>query len=113
LDAVLAAWTAQFDANSLAEMLQNAGVAAHASWTTPELATDPHLRLRGAIADVAEPDGTMRAAVGVPMRMAKHPDIGISRGTPLLGQDEDAIYGELLGMGADERRALVDQEVIF
>ena len=113
LDEVVGAWSATLPADGAAELLQAAGIAAHASWTTPEIAEDQHLRARRAIVDVAEPGGKIRAAVGVPMRLSKGEDIGIHRGTPQLGEHEDYVYGELLGMTGAERRALEDAEVIF
>ena len=112
-DAAIAAWTSVRDANAAAAALQAAGIAAHASWTTPEIAADPHLRERRAIVDVTEPDGTRRAAVGVPMRLSKGTEIGIHRGTPKLGEDEDQIYGELLGLSRSQRMALEAAEVIY
>ncbi len=112
-DAVIAAWTRTRDANAAAAELQEAGVAAHASWTTPEIAADPHLRERRAIVIVQDPEGKERAAVGVPMRLSKGAEIGIHRGTPKLGEHEEYIYGELLGMGSAERKALEDSEVIY
>ncbi|HYP63862.1 MAG TPA: CoA transferase [Acidocella sp.] len=112
-DAAIADWTRTRDANAAAAALQAAGIAAHASWTTPEIAADPHLRERHAIVIVQEPDGKAREAVGVPMRLSKGPEIGIHCGTPKLGEHEDYIYGELLGMNAAERRALEEAEVIY
>ena len=109
----ISAWTSTRDANAASAELQAAGVAAHASWTTPEIAADPHLRERRAIIDVAEPDGTIRAAVGVPMRLSKGADIGIDRGTPLLGEHEDYVYGEVLGLGRAARAELEEAEVIY
>jgi hypothetical protein len=47
------------------------------------------------------------------MRLSKGPAIGIQRGTPQLGEHEDYVYGELLGMGRAERQTLADAEVIF
>lgn len=112
-DAAISAWTAQRDANAAAAELHAAGVAAHASWTTPEIAADPHLRARGTITEVAEPDGKLRAAVAVPMRLSKGAEVGIHRGTPELGQDEDHVYGDLLGLSRAERSALEEAEVIY
>jgi crotonobetainyl-CoA:carnitine CoA-transferase CaiB-like acyl-CoA transferase len=109
----IAGWALGMDANEAAAELQAAGIAAHASWTTPEVAADPHLRQRGAIVTVSEPGGAERAAVGVPMRLFKSPEVGIDRGTPQLGEHEDYVYGELLGMAKAERQALEDAEVIF
>ena len=113
IDAALSTWTRSRDANEAASLLQAHGIAAHASWTTPEIAADEHLRHRGAIVEVAEPDGKRRAAVGVPMRLSKGADIGIHSGTPKLGEHEDLVYGELLGMSRAERQALEDAEVIY
>lgn len=113
LDARVSAWSATVEANEAAERLQAAGIAAHASWTTPEIAADPHLRTRCAIVDVTEPDGKVRAAVGVPMRLSKGAAIGIHSGTPKLGEHEDYVYGDLLKLSGEERRALEDDEVIY
>lgn len=113
LEPIVSAWTATLPAEAAAQRLQDAGVAAHASWTTPEIAADPHLRERGAICEVAEPDGKRRAAVGAPMRLSKGAEIGIHRGTPQLGEDEDYVYGELLGMTRAQRDALEQAEVIY
>ena len=62
---------------------------------------------------MTEPDGKQRAAVGVPMRLSKGAEIGIHRGTPRLGEDEDYVFGELLGISRTERQALEEAEVIY
>ncbi len=113
LDTIVATWTRTVAADDAAEMLQAAGIPAHASWTSRDIADDPHLRERHAIVGVREPDGKERAAVGVPMRLSKGPEIGIDRGTPKLGEHEDYVYGELLGMSSAERATLQDEGVIY
>ena len=113
LDPIVAAWTATIPAQDAAERLQAAGIAAHASWTTAEIAADPHLWERRSIVTVAEPDGKERAAVAVPMRLSKCEQIGIHRGTPKLGEHEDYVYGELLGMSRAERQSLEADEIIY
>jgi len=112
LDAAVAAWTATLPPEEAVSRLQAAGVPAHASWSTEEIVADPHLRERRAIVEVAEPDGRKRAAIGAPVRMSGTPDIGIVRGTPALGEHEDYVYGELLGLTRAQRQALQDEEVI-
>ncbi|WP_159983603.1 MULTISPECIES: CaiB/BaiF CoA-transferase family protein [unclassified Novosphingobium] len=112
LDALVTQWSCGLEADESAALLQQAGIGAHASWTTPEIAADAHLRSRGAIVEVAEPDGKLRAAVGVPMRLSKGAEIGIDKGTPALGEHEDYVYGELLGLGREERRSLEEAQVI-
>jgi crotonobetainyl-CoA:carnitine CoA-transferase CaiB-like acyl-CoA transferase len=112
LDAIVSAWTKVQDANAAAQALQAAGVPAHASWTAGEIVEDPHLRQRHAIVEVAEPDGKARAAVGAPVRLSKCDGIGIDRGTPKLGEHEEYVFGELLGLSRAERQALEDEGVI-
>ena len=113
LDELVSRWTATLSADAAAEQLQAAGIAAHASWNTVSLTSDKHLRTRRALVTVKEPDGKKRAAVGVPMRLSKGADIGIARGTPQLGEHEDYVYGELLGMTRAQRQALEESEVIY
>jgi crotonobetainyl-CoA:carnitine CoA-transferase CaiB-like acyl-CoA transferase len=112
LDELVAGWTAQRD-DGVAEQLQRAGVAAHVSWTVADIVADEHLRSRGSIVGVRNPDGSGRAAVGVPARFSKTSDVGIERGTPALGEDEDYVFGELLGLGEAERRQLEERQVIY
>ena len=112
-DAALSAWTRKREANAAAAQLQAVGIAAHASWTTPEIAADAHLRERGSIVEVRGPDGKLRAAVGVPIRLSKGAEVGIDRGTPQLGEHEDYVYGELLGMTRAGRQVLEEAEVIY
>ena len=60
-----------------------------------------------------EPGGKVRAAVGVPMRLSKGAEVGIDRGTPRLGEHEDYVYGDLLGMTRAGRQVLEEAEVIY
>lgn len=113
LDREVEAWTAGQDADTAAQALQSNGVAAHVSWTTRDIADDPHLRERGAIAPVSEPDGSTRAAVTVPIRFSRNQGVGIARGTPALGEDEDYVFGELLGLCRAERERLAAARIIY
>lgn len=112
LDRIVAQWSATLPAKEAVDLLQAAGVPAHASWTTREIVPDTHLRERRAIVEVDEPDGRRRAAIGVPMRLSKGEEIGIARGTPQLGEHEDYVFGDLLGLSRAERQALQDEQVI-
>ena len=47
------------------------------------------------------------------MRLSKCEQIGIHRGTPTLGEHEDYVDGELLGMSRAERQSLEADEVIY
>jgi hypothetical protein len=37
----------------------------------------------------------------------------MTRGTPRHGEDEDYVFGELLGLSREDRQSLMDQQVIY
>jgi crotonobetainyl-CoA:carnitine CoA-transferase CaiB-like acyl-CoA transferase len=112
LDTEVERWTGRQEAGIAAETLQKAGVAAHVSFNTRDIVQDRHLRERGMVVEVDELDGGRRAALSVPVRFSES-TTGLDRGTPLLGEDEDYVFGELLGIGFAERAALVESRVIY
>lgn len=113
LDDTLTRWLSTCNADATAERLQQAGVCAHVSWTMQDVASDPHLSARGAVTSVQAPDIPARLAVGAPARFSGADQVGIRRLTPALGQDEDYVFGELLGLGASQRADLEAREVIL
>jgi crotonobetainyl-CoA:carnitine CoA-transferase CaiB-like acyl-CoA transferase len=112
LDTLLVQWLGACEADATAERLQRAGVCAHVSWSMLDIANDPHLRMRGATTAVSAPDIPRRLAVGAPARFSKTDQVGIKRLTPALGQDEDYVFGELLGLSTAQRADLERREVI-
>ncbi len=113
LDGIVCSWSMGMNAEEAAEALQAAGVAAHVSWSTVDIAADPHLRARGAMVQVQETDGRERAAVGFPAMFSRSDSPAIERGTPSLGEHEDYVYGELLGMGRAEYDRLIEDRAIY
>jgi crotonobetainyl-CoA:carnitine CoA-transferase CaiB-like acyl-CoA transferase len=113
LDVLLTRWLAACNADATAERLQRAGVCAHVSWSMLDIARDPHLRARGTTTEVSAPGIPPRLAVGAPARFSKTHDVGIRRLTPRLGQDEDYVFGELLGLSSAQRADLERREVIL
>lgn len=113
IDTLLTLCLASCNADATAERLQRAGVCAHVSWSMQDIARDPHLRARGATTEVSAPGIPPRLAVGAPARFSKTHDVGIRRLTPALGQDEDYVFGELLGLSAAQRADLERREVIL
>jgi crotonobetainyl-CoA:carnitine CoA-transferase CaiB-like acyl-CoA transferase len=113
LDALLSEWLADCDADATADRLQQAGVCTHVSWTMQDIADDPHLRARRAVIEVSDPAIPERPVVGAPARFSKTQDVGIRRLTPALGQDEDYVFGELLGLSSAQRADLEQREVIL
>lgn len=113
LDACLSQWIASYDADSLAVQLQQNGVCAHVSWNMTDIASDSHLRERKAVVQVSAPDIPPRLAVGSPVHFSETNEVGIRRLTPTLGQDEDYVFGELLGLSTASRADLQEREIIF
>ncbi|MFT3821151.1 MAG: CoA transferase [Rubrivivax sp.] len=113
LDALLTQWLAGRDADATAALLQQAGVCAHVSWNLQDVADDAHLRARGAVTAVSGPGIPQRLAIGAPARFSKAGGCGISRLTPALGEDEDYVFGELLGLSSAQRADLEAREVIL
>jgi crotonobetainyl-CoA:carnitine CoA-transferase CaiB-like acyl-CoA transferase len=115
IDARVAAWTCAQDARAAAASLQDAGVAASAVFTNKDLLTDRHLAARGFFAPVvygpaSERMGT-RPYPDLPFRFEPAPEHG-RRPAPRLGEHNDYVFGELLGLGRAELAALRDAGVI-
>ncbi|MFI0474110.1 CaiB/BaiF CoA transferase family protein [Halomonas sp. HMF6819] len=113
LDEKMTDWLGRRDAEATAQRLQQAGICAHSSWDMQQIADDSHLRQRGALIPIHDPAVAKRFAVGVPARFSKTSDVGIHRGTPALGEDEDYVFGELLKLTNDQRKDLEQREVIM
>ncbi|ROZ68795.1 CaiB/BaiF CoA-transferase family protein [Ramlibacter sp. WS9] len=112
VDQMVAGWLSARDADETAVRLQQAGLCAHVSWTLQDIADDAHLRSREALVEVSAEGIPPRLAVGAPGRFGGTPDVGIRRLTPALGQDEEYVFGELLGLGSAQRADLEAREVI-
>jgi crotonobetainyl-CoA:carnitine CoA-transferase CaiB-like acyl-CoA transferase len=113
LDVLLTQWLSTCHADLTAERLQHAGVCAHVSWNMQDIANDPHLLARGATTEVSADNIPPRLAVGAPARFSITNDVGIRRLTPALGQDEEYVFGELLGLSSAQRADLEQREVIL
>jgi crotonobetainyl-CoA:carnitine CoA-transferase CaiB-like acyl-CoA transferase len=81
-------------------------VAAGVVQNDADLAQDPHLKERGFFIEL---DKTISEAT--PIRLS-HAPAKYRRVAPTLGQDNDYVYGELLGMGEGELVNLKKQGII-
>jgi crotonobetainyl-CoA:carnitine CoA-transferase CaiB-like acyl-CoA transferase len=76
-----------------------------------ELDADPHLNARGIFVEHQHPEVGVRRHVGIPWRMSGTPT-EVWRAAPVMGQDNDYVFGELLGFSSDQIADLVTREVI-
>jgi crotonobetainyl-CoA:carnitine CoA-transferase CaiB-like acyl-CoA transferase len=113
VDQLVSDWVRDADADVLTARLQEKGVSAHVSWDMQDVAVDPHLLERQTLMPVSAPGMPDRLVVGSPARFSASPDVGIRRLTPELGQDEEYVFGQLLGMSSAQRTELESREIIL
>jgi len=92
--------------------LQKAGVAAMPLLDGPALVQDAHLRERGVLEPLQHPTIGERLTVSPPWKLSRTP-AQIRRPGPLLGEHNQYVLGELLGMSGDEIERLVAEEVVY
>ncbi len=112
LDRLMEEWTINYRYQELMELLQEAGVAAMPSFKAKDLFTNPHLIAREAITEVTHPVLGTRKTIAPPWKLSETP-ARISRPAPLLGEHNEYVFGELLGMSTKEQEQLKLEEVIF
>ena len=112
LDALVSDWTRQHSASDITELLQAHGVAAMPVMNIEDQFLDPHLQERQAYLEVEHPHVGIEWLYGMPWLLGSTPG-GIRRPAPLLGQHNDFILGELLGLPAKEIERLQAEQVIY
>ncbi|MEG9224715.1 CaiB/BaiF CoA transferase family protein [Aeromicrobium sp. Sec7.5] len=112
LDVLLAGWTRDQGKHDLMEKLQRAGIAAGAVQNAQDLAEhDPQIAARGTFFELDHPVIGPALFEGFPGQLGtSRPDHW--RSAPLLGEDNDFVFGELLGRDADTLAQLAAEGVI-
>ena len=112
IDAALAAHFAEHDLEATVEGLVSAGVPAAPVVPSPLVMRNPQHLARGFYETVEHPVAGAQPYPRLPMRFAAGPERHIAKPAPLLGQDNDAVLGERLGLDADARSALREAGVV-
>jgi crotonobetainyl-CoA:carnitine CoA-transferase CaiB-like acyl-CoA transferase len=113
LDRQVAAWTANHQAEAAMTILQRAGVPAGLVQNGADLCTrDPQLQFRNFWAPVKRPDGSDTYVSGIPYRLSATPG-AIRSNAPEVGEDNEYVLGELLGLPAAEREELYARQVVW
>jgi crotonobetainyl-CoA:carnitine CoA-transferase CaiB-like acyl-CoA transferase len=116
LDALVGEWTRSHDEYVLMMALQRAGVPAGVCQTAGDRCErDPQLKALEWLTEVTGTKIGRWPIAEVPVKMSESPAyIGgrIDRGAPCYGEDNHYVYGELLGMSAQEIAALAAEGVI-
>lgn len=106
LNRLVSAWTADRDVHELVELLQKHGVAAAKSQSSVDLVADPHLWNRGFYREITDKNGESRNILGPSWKMSREAEIVDS--APNLGEHNAYVFGELLGMSAEQQREFAD-----
>jgi crotonobetainyl-CoA:carnitine CoA-transferase CaiB-like acyl-CoA transferase len=107
LDARIAAWTRERDAHEAMHQLQAAGVPASAVQTTVDQVEDPHLAARAFFESIPHLQKGTVVAPGIPLGLTGTPGHTPHAGEA-IGQDNDYVFGEVLGLDAEQRRRLAE-----
>jgi len=111
INAVVAAWCRARTAREIQDVLERHEVPFGIAYSVADIFADPHVAAREDITTVDDPViGPVRMQ-GVYPRFSRTPG-AIRSGAPRLGADNARVYGELLGLSADELGALARDGVI-
>ena len=111
LDALVESWTLQKTPHQVMLMLQRDGIAAGVVQTAEDLYRDPHLRERGFARDVCLPQAGWLTRAGPSVRMTDRPFIP-KEDAHLAGEDNEAVFGELLGMSQAQIKEMTEQGIL-
>lgn len=107
----IAAWTANFDDRELCTSLQSAGVAAAPVLSVADLLDDPHYRARETFIEVDHPLGYRETIYNAYVKLSR--SVPRVRPGPWIGQDNDRVFLDLLGLDEERYQALKDAQVIY
>ena len=111
LDNMISDWTGQRTAEEVLEAMREAGVPAGKLFTAEDMLSDEQYAARGNILEVEDPDIGPFPMQNVVPRLSETP--GEVRWTgPKLGQHNDEIYGQVLGMGEEDLDALRERGIV-
>jgi crotonobetainyl-CoA:carnitine CoA-transferase CaiB-like acyl-CoA transferase len=112
LNRLIADKTTQYTPYQLMEELQNVKVAATPVMNIEDQYVDPHYRERQIFVEIENPLLGTETLYGVPLRLSKTPG-DIYRPAPSLGEHNDYVLSELLGMSPEEIADLTAQKILY
>jgi len=112
LDRSIADWPSARPLAECLAALEGAAVPAGPIYSVADIAEDPQYAARGMLLERTLEDGTTIVIPGIVPRMTEAPGSIDHLGQVPLGGDNDAVYGELLGIDETERARLRAEGVI-
>jgi crotonobetainyl-CoA:carnitine CoA-transferase CaiB-like acyl-CoA transferase len=112
LDDLIEAWTSVRTVAEVETAMIDAGVPAGKIYRAPEMLADPHFKAREAIVEVDHPRwGKLPMQNSFP-KLSKTPGSIRRTASQAVGQDNAEVYGERLGLGAEDLAALKKAGII-
>ena len=112
LDKAISAWTRTRSAPEITDLLQARGVAAMPVMNIADQFADPHLNARETYVEVEHPRVGAEMVYGVPWRFSDTPG-GVRNPAPLLGQHNDYVLGQMLGIDESRLNQLAAEQVVY
>lgn len=111
LHSKLAEWTAGFDDFELSEKLQEQGVAAAPVLNVADLLSSPHYKARETFVEVTHTLGFKETIYGAYVKTSRT-EADVKPG-PIIGQDNEHAFKDILGMSDERYQKLIEDKVIF
>ncbi|MDO8674239.1 MAG: CoA transferase [Dehalococcoidia bacterium] len=111
LDKHIGEWTSGRDSYDVTQALQNAGVAAAPVLDTEGVFLDPQFNQREAFVNVEHPITGNTVLYNWPWKMASMQNR--MQRAPLLGEHNNYVLGEVLGLPEAEIQRFIDQQVVY
>lgn len=112
LDTLIGDWTRGHTAEDLLALLNEAGIPNSKAYTAADCARDPQYLDRNMVREVDDPRLGMRVLqAGIVPRIPEAPGL-IRWAGPAIGQHNDEVFGELLGIAPDQLAKLREEGVL-
>ena len=111
LNKLIEGWTSNHDHYEVMRILQAADIPAGPVLDAKELVEEPHLNERGFFKMVTHPEAGTHPYIGMYAKFSKTPG-GIRMPAPCLGEHNQYVFGELLGLSREEMAQLEQDKVI-
>jgi len=111
LDDLIGDWTRSLTTAQVLDLMDQHGVPAGQIYRAPEMLEDPHFVARDAIITVDHPQFGLLRMQNVAPKLSETPG-GVRSASPALGQHNDEVYLQLLGMPPERYEQLQQRKVI-
>jgi benzylsuccinate CoA-transferase BbsF subunit len=112
LDKLVAEWTSQHADYEVTELLQKVGITAAPTLDGEMVYKDIHSKERDLFVTIQHPEIGKRLVVAPPWKFSGTP-ARTPRAAPLLGEHNQYVLGELLGMSQQEIDELIKEQVVY